>query len=403
METTTEKLQKIIETKEAIKEAIKEKGVEVKDGDPFEFYPEKIEAIKAGSPDGCVLLNREYMSKFVSYLGDIGKDDNIIYDFQGTNFDLSLSTSSYDDYLPAVQDRFFTNRNIRVYNALNMFKDKLLFVRRECLNPENRVTEFFYNDFSGLDFKDCVVCNGLFEETTAGTFLEDGRRAYYSQHSTQAFKLKLGEIEDFEIPNGVFDFSSALFVSSMFKRCELFPVLDFRNFTFGDSVIESEDFLYYCQSLKIICENMPNFCTLEGWRYPNVLGTYVTYAQWVVCNPYDRGVIPSSLFDQVETLKFEGEKIVKLDMGGHPVSCINGGNHTLRLDISSIFYQSATNKKFDWTYGEMFEFFANSLGPRPENEREGGIIDFKISNALYETLTEEQKALITDKGYSLSC
>ena len=44
----TEKLNSIIETKEAIKTSIKNKGVEVADTDPFASYAEKIDSIEAG-------------------------------------------------------------------------------------------------------------------------------------------------------------------------------------------------------------------------------------------------------------------------------------------------------------------------------------------------------------------
>ena len=48
MGTTADKLNKLLETKAAIKEAIQNKGVEVTDEDTFASYPEKINAIEAG-------------------------------------------------------------------------------------------------------------------------------------------------------------------------------------------------------------------------------------------------------------------------------------------------------------------------------------------------------------------
>ena len=48
MNTTTDKLNKLLETKEAIKTAIKAKNVSVTDNDPFSVYPSKINEIEQG-------------------------------------------------------------------------------------------------------------------------------------------------------------------------------------------------------------------------------------------------------------------------------------------------------------------------------------------------------------------
>lgn len=48
MGTTADKLNKLLETKAAIKQAIIDKGVDISDTDTFASYPEKIESIQAG-------------------------------------------------------------------------------------------------------------------------------------------------------------------------------------------------------------------------------------------------------------------------------------------------------------------------------------------------------------------
>lgn len=51
MGTINEKLNYLLQTKENIKQAIKEKGVEITDSDSFRSYAEKIGNIKAGGDE----------------------------------------------------------------------------------------------------------------------------------------------------------------------------------------------------------------------------------------------------------------------------------------------------------------------------------------------------------------
>ena len=55
MGTINEKLNYLLQTKENIKQAIKEKGVEITDSDSFRSYAEKIGTIKAGG--GEILID----------------------------------------------------------------------------------------------------------------------------------------------------------------------------------------------------------------------------------------------------------------------------------------------------------------------------------------------------------
>ena len=55
MGTINEKLNYLLQTKENIKQSIKEKGVEITDSDSFRSYAEKIGTIKAGGDE--ILIN----------------------------------------------------------------------------------------------------------------------------------------------------------------------------------------------------------------------------------------------------------------------------------------------------------------------------------------------------------
>ena len=75
MGTTADKLNKLLETKAAIKNAIIAKGVEVADSDTFASYPAKIEAIEVGGGADEFLAIRtlnhtNYNRLFSDYTGD---------------------------------------------------------------------------------------------------------------------------------------------------------------------------------------------------------------------------------------------------------------------------------------------------------------------------------------------
>lgn len=74
MGTTTDKLNKLLNTKEEIKAAIKEKGQPVSDEEAFASYPEKIRNIKTGSDVSSVTAEAEDVlagKKIINSSGEI--------------------------------------------------------------------------------------------------------------------------------------------------------------------------------------------------------------------------------------------------------------------------------------------------------------------------------------------
>ena len=63
MNTTTDKLNKLLQTKEAIKTAIKAKNVPVADSDPFSSYSSKIESITSGGGTGLDWSELGYLKR----------------------------------------------------------------------------------------------------------------------------------------------------------------------------------------------------------------------------------------------------------------------------------------------------------------------------------------------------
>ena len=107
MNTITDKLNKLLETKEAIKTAIKAKNVSVSDSEPFSSYPSKIESISTGGGTGLDWSEIGYSKEPESFANafDYAKS---IYD----NWNMSDSISYFGDgnlvYFPMVDTVFVT-------------------------------------------------------------------------------------------------------------------------------------------------------------------------------------------------------------------------------------------------------------------------------------------------------
>ncbi len=75
---------------------------------------------------------------------------------------------------------------------------------------------------------------------------------------------------------------------------------------------------------------------------------------------------------------------------------------SLVLNVTNIWRNSAENNCLEGygegTYGDKYEAFANSIAPNTS----GLTRTIKLHTLLYNSLSDEQKALLTDKGYTLS-
>lgn len=124
MGTIADKLNAILNTKEAIKQAIIDKGVKVADDTVFADYPAKINEIQAGSGEGG-------SDEFFNLRTDNGTDmSHLFYGFTGKELDLSswdTSNVKYMDHMfymcTSLQTLDVRNFNMnKIYNKpLNMF------------------------------------------------------------------------------------------------------------------------------------------------------------------------------------------------------------------------------------------------------------------------------------------
>jgi surface protein len=127
MGTTADKLNKLLETKAAIKNAIIAKGIEVADSDTFASYPAKIEAIEVGGGSDEFLAIRTNNGTDMSHL---------FYNYQGTNLDIS---SWNTDNVTDMEYMFYNCCNLKSldlsnFNTNNVTNIESMFVG--CTNLE---------------------------------------------------------------------------------------------------------------------------------------------------------------------------------------------------------------------------------------------------------------------------
>lgn len=130
MGTTADKLNKIIETKSDIKNAIIEKGVDVSDSDVFSSYGDKIRNIKSGSTLPSPFMDRiDICKKFKKLSGgfEIDWDDNVF----GFGYSTGFSSSYIEEYYFDINNKLSTiisnsKRNISVFSDKIFYNDNYI-------------------------------------------------------------------------------------------------------------------------------------------------------------------------------------------------------------------------------------------------------------------------------------
>jgi len=88
----------------------------------------------------------------------------------------------------------------------------------------------------------------------------------------------------------------------------------------------------------------------------------------------------------------------------YDIQFANGGTFgntvttTATLNLAAFWKGDQSTEVGEGTYGSYYEAFANSIG---ENTS-GATKNIKLYTTLFNSLTDEQKALLTDKGYTIT-
>lgn len=274
MGTTTDKLNKLLQTKEAIKIAIKSKNIAVADSDPFSSYPSKISEISTGGGTGGLDW---------SAIGYSACPESII---DGYNYAKQI----YDGWNPKQTSLFYNGNSNLVFFPLvdtsnvtslyNAFYGCSSLISVPLINT-SKVTTFekaFYNCSSLKDI-------ALLDMSSATTL----KQAFYGCSLKNIPLFDTSNIQNFQnafencssiqtVPS--FDMSSATITTNMFYKCNALktvPSLNTINVTDmssmfswssnlesvgklnADKVTNIKNIFYYCNKLA----NLGGFTNLS--------------------------------------------------------------------------------------------------------------------------------------------
>lgn len=272
MGTTTDKLNKLLETKEAIKTAIKSKNVSVSDSDPFSSYPSKISEISTGSTGGLDWSAIGYSEQPQS-LTDGYNYAKQIYDNWNMNDTIYYNSDKNLVFFPLVDTSNVTSLYNAFYGCSSLISMPLI--------DTSKVTTFekaFYNCSSLKDI-------ALLDMSSATTL----KQAFYACSLKNIPLFDTSNIQNFQnafencssietVPS--FNMSSATITTNMFYKCNALktvPSLNTINVTDmssmfswssnlesvgklnADKVTNIKNIFYYCNKLT----NLGGFTNLS--------------------------------------------------------------------------------------------------------------------------------------------
>lgn len=232
MGTTADKLNKIIETKSDIKNAIIEKGVDVSDSDVFSSYGDKIRNIKSGSTLPSPFIDRIDLYKKLKARGMQLDWDDSVFGF------------NYNDYSQGYVNNYYfdvnTKLNTIISNSksnISVFSDKLFYQDYHTTNLANQsITKYndnhrVTNDISGeLGYYDFNNARYISFEDCFGMFGSDTKKIFgFEDFATIKFpKIYAPKCPYFQIYNRIYDFTDGIFYTPGGNPYEILPdAIDF--------------------------------------------------------------------------------------------------------------------------------------------------------------------------------
>lgn len=259
------------------------------------------------------------------------------------NLDVSnFDTSNVFDMSSMFSNCAFSTLDVSNFDTRNVTTMSFMF--NWCYNLTSlNLSSFYTGKLTNMRsmFSNCTKLQNLDISNFDTSKVTDMSSAFY----------KCSKLSSLDVSN--FDTTNVTDMSSMFSNCTGFMSFDVSNFD-TTNVTNMSSMFAYCRSLTSL--------KIGGMLTSNT------------------AISTISLFD-----KYTNQNIM-LDFDGHSFSSKEG---EVILNLTTIWQNTNTTK---------FEAFANSLGQNTS----GYTRTIKIYTNLYNALAAEQKALVTDKGYTLS-
>ena len=364
MGTIADKLNELKRTKDNIKAAIISKGVNVADNTPFSSYPNKIAEIETGG-----IATPRVTAK---------------YAYHKNNPETNLTQEEIDRYVFVAEGMFSNCNSQRIY-AID--GKKLIIV--------NPVKMFYYCqllkslDVSKFDTSAVTNMNNMFYYCKALKSLDLSNWDTSNVTDLGSMFYYCQALASLDLSN--WNTSNVTNLGSMFNGCSSLTSLDLSNWDTSNVTSLSYTF-YNCAKLKEI-----DLSTLNLIKCDNIYYAFGYCSELLKLRLPD---IPKSSSSSIQMFNVVCSKCNDFQFANGGTFGNKSTSSSLTLSLVYIWRGSADAiaTGHDKTNGYFYEAFANSIG---ENTS-GKTRNIKLYTTLYNSLTDEQKALLTDKGYTLS-
>lgn len=418
MGTIAEKLQKLLSTKEAIKQAIICKGVSVLDTDTFSSYADKIAEITTGSEATLI-------EKTIEENGTYNASDDSADGYSSVIVNIPTSDNFV---ITDAKYLFYISARIELFDILFSKIKNCTSFASTFQNMQEAIKLDVKSILAKCSTEGCI-CSSMFDSSNSA--------AYY--------KIEFSNINEA-------DYSNVTYMNNMFSYCknididiilkDINKVINMSNIFDNTNIISAD----LSQANNTVCTNVDyafraskiTKITFGGLKYQGISAKYVAYG----CNKLTEiewnNLCPSSLryafynctaLKNVDCSNLDGSKLTDVAyMFGNCSNIVEVLNINLNYVTSSanllLFGATNLSKMKRFTFKTNTTFGKNTVSSEIilnlarltafdadgytemintlANNESGYVRTIKLNTTLYNSLSDEQKALATDKGYSLS-
>lgn len=394
---TTDKLQKLIDTKEAIKEAIINKGVSIADTDTFASYPDKISSIKSGGVS-------------------VGSLDFGRINYQYPPYFLQDSMDESEEYYNNFTPNTFT------------INEKIMFVPKVEINVNNPIT-FNTSSPNLYKFGTCFPAAIVFPDIDFNNLQIDCRNLFYVAGINSNFQsIHLKNIKPTSFENGFswcraltdltfnnVDLSICNSTASMFEQCSFSSYNMLRELDFSNVKIVSEMFT-----------NNTNLTTFDGSVMKNIVPTKADKL-FYYCENLTEVDFTSWDFSKCTTFSSMFQNCKKIQKIKGVIDLISDNTYFENFSfttsssstLTTIYLKNLCAYKSDYSGTLYFSLYYNKWGTGDEESQQSFIYSInnmydRVAAGYTKTMTcnftDAQKALLTDdmiasltsKGYTIA-
>ena len=233
---TADKLQKLLETKAAIRQAIVNKGVEVADDTVFADYANKISEIEAGSSGGSEYMNPDFYE--IRTVGGTNYNGLFAY-YWGASLDLSNFDGDKATSMGYMFNNCFNLESLDLSNFDTSEVTSMIYMFNGC----SRLTSI---NFSSFDVSNVRDMSNMFYGCTGLTSLDLSNFNTSNATDMRYMFYNCKSLESLDLSN--FDTSKVTNISYMFNGCTGLTSLDLSHFN-TSQVTTIGSIFYGCTSL----------------------------------------------------------------------------------------------------------------------------------------------------------